>query len=372
MNLRRTKESGITLIALVITIIILIILAGVSINILLGENGIITKAKEAKEIAKLGEIIEELELLKGPVAMNNLGRVEMQKYLEYAYGNFKHNITNTKIIDEKYAYITVDSKYLFLLEQEDNWNLLIIYKGEPKDPTAIQGGEYVSYQHRTGQSFTITRDQTGHSEDQTFNTSDYTGSWKILYNDDIHGLQIISTDIVGELTLKGKIGYNKLVPTLNTISSYYRNTEYDGSARSIGSSATGETDTTAYYTNSNYSFIASHASDMLAGDEFAANDYAQLAQLGMTKLDNKYYWMASRYVLINENGAGFHAGFIGENPNKEKTSDNLNYALTCAHANGNVCESDFTAGVRVVIKLENVNILTGDGTKDNPYIISKK
>lgn len=40
--------SGITLIALVVTIIVLLILAGVSINMLLGENGIITKAKEAK------------------------------------------------------------------------------------------------------------------------------------------------------------------------------------------------------------------------------------------------------------------------------------------------------------------------------------
>ena len=43
------KQKGITLIALVITIIILIILAGVSINTLVGENGIITQAKRAKE-----------------------------------------------------------------------------------------------------------------------------------------------------------------------------------------------------------------------------------------------------------------------------------------------------------------------------------
>ena len=42
------KENGITLIALVITIIILIILAGVGIKLLVGENGLITKAQEAK------------------------------------------------------------------------------------------------------------------------------------------------------------------------------------------------------------------------------------------------------------------------------------------------------------------------------------
>ncbi len=41
------EEKGITLVALVITVIVLIILAGVTIDSLLGEHGIITKAKEA-------------------------------------------------------------------------------------------------------------------------------------------------------------------------------------------------------------------------------------------------------------------------------------------------------------------------------------
>ena len=43
------QETGITLVTLVVTIIILIILAGVSINTLIGDNGIITKTKQARE-----------------------------------------------------------------------------------------------------------------------------------------------------------------------------------------------------------------------------------------------------------------------------------------------------------------------------------
>ena len=44
-----TKENnGITLVALVVTIVVLLILAGVSINLVLGENGLITQAQEAK------------------------------------------------------------------------------------------------------------------------------------------------------------------------------------------------------------------------------------------------------------------------------------------------------------------------------------
>ena len=47
MKSKQTK--GITLIALVITIIILLILAGVSIKLVVGDTGIITKSEEAKE-----------------------------------------------------------------------------------------------------------------------------------------------------------------------------------------------------------------------------------------------------------------------------------------------------------------------------------
>ncbi len=51
-NFQKTliKGKGITLIALVITIVILIILATVTINAVLGENGLISKAQQAKEI----------------------------------------------------------------------------------------------------------------------------------------------------------------------------------------------------------------------------------------------------------------------------------------------------------------------------------
>ena len=55
------KEKGITLIALVITIIVLIILTGVSIALLLGENGLILKAKEAKYVMDVAKAQEKLD-----------------------------------------------------------------------------------------------------------------------------------------------------------------------------------------------------------------------------------------------------------------------------------------------------------------------
>lgn len=56
--MNRRNERAITLIALVVTIVVLLILAGVSISMLTGENGIITQAGKAKENARAGEINE--------------------------------------------------------------------------------------------------------------------------------------------------------------------------------------------------------------------------------------------------------------------------------------------------------------------------
>ena len=56
------NQTGITLIALVITIIILLILAGVSIAMLTGNNGILTQAKLAKENTELAKEDEENKL----------------------------------------------------------------------------------------------------------------------------------------------------------------------------------------------------------------------------------------------------------------------------------------------------------------------
>ena len=71
MNNKIDETKGITLIALVVTIIVLIILAGVSISMLTGENGIITRAHEAKtkmedaqnsETAQMDAILAQMEM----------------------------------------------------------------------------------------------------------------------------------------------------------------------------------------------------------------------------------------------------------------------------------------------------------------------
>ena len=59
----KKQEKGITLVALVVTIIVLLILAGVIINLSLGEDGIFKKAKEASDLYSEQAIREKLELM---------------------------------------------------------------------------------------------------------------------------------------------------------------------------------------------------------------------------------------------------------------------------------------------------------------------
>ncbi len=69
-------NKGITLIALVITIIILIILAGVAVNLSLGENGIFNRAKTAREQYKMAEVKEKIELAIVDIQSEKMGKGE--------------------------------------------------------------------------------------------------------------------------------------------------------------------------------------------------------------------------------------------------------------------------------------------------------
>ena len=72
------QNRGITLIALIITIIVLLILAGISIATLAGDNGVLTKASDAKILNEIGATKDEINL-KAAEAMSD--------YYDSVYGN---------------------------------------------------------------------------------------------------------------------------------------------------------------------------------------------------------------------------------------------------------------------------------------------
>ncbi len=91
------EEKGIALIALVITIVVLLILASVSIAMLTGSNGLITKANEAKIQTVLAGVRETIQLEKQSAYMNN-NEVTPETLL--AEGKVTRTIQQGK--DEKY------------------------------------------------------------------------------------------------------------------------------------------------------------------------------------------------------------------------------------------------------------------------------
>ena len=69
------KEKGITLIALVVTIVVLLILAGVSISMLTGENGIVEQASKAKDATEQARVEELVDLAVNSLIGENQGSI---------------------------------------------------------------------------------------------------------------------------------------------------------------------------------------------------------------------------------------------------------------------------------------------------------
>ena len=69
----KEKNKGITLIALVITIIVLLILAAVTINALSGDNGILKRATEAKQKTRRADALEKIRLAVMTATTNGVG-----------------------------------------------------------------------------------------------------------------------------------------------------------------------------------------------------------------------------------------------------------------------------------------------------------
>ena len=108
----RNKNTGITLIALVITIIVLLILAAVSIATLTGENGILTKAQDASERTREATAREQIEV-EAVASFDGNGKFNKETFKERIEGIGGKVVEETEdeIIVELDDYeVTVDAK----------------------------------------------------------------------------------------------------------------------------------------------------------------------------------------------------------------------------------------------------------------------
>lgn len=104
------NQKGITLIALVITIIVLLILAGVTIAMLTGENGILNKATTAVNNTTDAELKEAVRLAVATNITNNDGsfvvtdKTALKKEIETANANVTAEVTNIEEGENKGNY----------------------------------------------------------------------------------------------------------------------------------------------------------------------------------------------------------------------------------------------------------------------------
>lgn len=94
------NEKGITLVALIVIIIVLLILAGISITMLTGDNGLLAKVQDAKEKTEQAKTNERLDLLKQEELIDEvLNGVNVEKVTDNKPGELEKENENTFIIN---------------------------------------------------------------------------------------------------------------------------------------------------------------------------------------------------------------------------------------------------------------------------------
>lgn len=153
LKLKENTSQGITLIALIITIIILLILAGISIATLTGENGILKKASESNEKNTMAQAEEEIKLVLNEWKIEKISttktfqefldskveRNEIDKYIILENGNIE--------IDRNDYYIVVDADGNILENIQKTSSKLII---KNNTTTLENGTEPEDYSQKLG------------------------------------------------------------------------------------------------------------------------------------------------------------------------------------------------------------------------------
>jgi len=152
MNQKLKESRGITLIALVITIIVLLILAGVTINMVLGEDGIIAQAKAAQQAQNqaekdeqdaLEDLEEKLRIEEGKQYQNQEGTAEnlvktnelkVGDYIKYTYTGATYTTptkASGKSVHDNGKTETYDSNAGAYIE-DTKWRVLSVNNGVVK------------------------------------------------------------------------------------------------------------------------------------------------------------------------------------------------------------------------------------------------
>ena len=362
------NAKGITLIALVITIIVLLILVGVTIATLTGDNGILNQAGKAKEQTEKADIIERAKIEIVGVQSENNGELPKED-LDRILKSYDKDGT-IRIDDEGNRYIVTSKNYKILAS--DIWSketpVIVAEKVLKTDSTATEAKDkspYVLYNNIL---------------------------CRVLYNDDTHGIQIISADNVENVTLGSgdtlvgnadfeydglatindnfklaATSYNKAVTTLNNKAKTYKNsTALD--ARCLGSDPVPTNgvfaeDVAGYWSDSS-KYVKENGwnNKFKTSDTKYTEDVAKLNSLGLNISTDS--WLASRIVDSSSSGTYFNVRLV------DSRGTTLRSSLCNVDSNGCVLSYSPDFAFRPVFLLPSGVIISGgDGSSENPYVI---
>ena len=258
MKKKKLKKGneGITLVALVVTIVVLLILAGISLNLVLGENGIVTRAQDARDKTAQAKVNTEK-------AINTLTD-EMEAYVKGNEGGNGNNGGNNG--------------------------------GTPADLSKYNIGDEVAYTYDVvSGGYSLTAAQSGYTSDQTVAQSSTTLKWKIINKDEGKGtIDIVSAEPTSNsVYFQGALGYNNGVYLLNDIcEKLYSNTAKGIKARSINLedmekhlTDAGFTARNAYSSNVKYGTTKTYTSSKQYPKLYASQIGAGITSTSVTKPD---------------------------------------------------------------------------------------
>ncbi len=196
------KEKGITLIALVITIIVMLILAGISLNLTIGENGILGKSREAVNQNNIARIRETLEMTLSGIQIDSLYKISTGENADFTYGilntelkknGFKiisdKNDANSEISESKAEEKIIENNdYKVVYITNDNEIYYVELRSDDSTGVTINGINVVGER----MADVVTKENYGEEVNYSINN---TSNWKILYNDK-DNVFLISSDYI--------------------------------------------------------------------------------------------------------------------------------------------------------------------------------
>ena len=126
------KNKGITLVALVVTIVVLLILAGVSINLVLGNNGIIAKAKDAEtksaeasqnDLKGMNALTEEMNNALGEKPKVDLTKYKIGDFVIRVFVVFFHSLNS--LMDEFFIIRFLPDIQFFHIHIQAEFSLVV-------------------------------------------------------------------------------------------------------------------------------------------------------------------------------------------------------------------------------------------------------